>query len=351
MSAPAQPMPAAPAPGQGYSYPISQLPPATPSQHMQPAQPAVPQPGQPGFGGIPAHLAQPQAAAQPSHVPNLGVQPQPGQGVQPTANQPVAAELSMILQGDNLPPQLRGRTVGDVIAQHTMFLNAVRQGGAPQPSQQHVPAQSSMQAAPQAGQQPASNATEFFRDPAAAIRASMAGERQETVNAVLAALAPVLGPVVQSSMQTQSAAAMNTVAGEIGAERFKQLWPHMQQYLASAPQSAWSHPDTWRLAAKAAVGDLVLSGRQLAAQQQPSQAFGTPAAPFAVQQVGPNGQPIPGAASFFTESPSIVQQSGRVQLTAIQQHVFDQMRAADPATWHSPEVYTAWLGGVQPTRR
>lgn len=350
-----QPQPAAPAPGGGFQFPISQLPPVAGAP--QPAQPAVPQPGQPGFNGVPAHLAQPQpqpqpqpqAAAQPAFVPNLGQQP----GQQPAPAQLVQAELGMVLQGDHLPPQLRGRTVGDVIAQHTLMMNALRGQQQQQPAQPVVPSQSSMQPAQQPGQQPAapSNATEFFRDPAGAIRTAMHGERQETVNAVLAALAPVLGPVVQSTMQNQSTAAMNQVANEIGVQRFQQLWPHMQQYIAASPQNTWGSAETWRLAAKAAAGDLVLSGRQLPAQQLPSQQPASPAAPFPVQMVGPHGQPVPGLSSFFTESPATNQPTGRVQLTQLQQQVFQEFQKADPVTWHSPEVYLAWLGGVQPTRR
>lgn len=325
-----------------------------PMQQQQPAQ---------GQNGLPPQMQQPQTQlGQPAQVapsfqqapPDRGWTPPPPlqqqqpqgqpqqqfqqQQQQPSPQlpspqqQPQGVDLNQRVVGQNIPPELQGRTVGEVIA----IANGLRQvhlQSIAQPQQQPVPQQQpAPQQQPQAGQQQQPQAWDW-RNPMPQIQDAASRAVREVFQQEIS---PMLAPVVQNNHIQQAQNARNTVAQQIGVQRFAQLEPLIYQKLQGIDPRALLDPRTWEVAAHAAAGQLALAPQNQQPQTLPPQ-----------NQPGmypANGQqyiqqPIPNLNGFYSEAPN---QGGPgpqpQQLTA------QELWAAN-AMGQSPADYMAWKGG------
>lgn len=345
----------------GYPYSPGYVPPGQAPQQQQQWQPLQPQTQL----GMPSQVAPPTFQQPPiqdgypsSQIPQPPQQqPQyqqvPQQQVpqfQPPAPQfqapPAGVDLNQRVGGPNVPAELQGRTVGELISIH----NGLRQAHLaslqqPQP-QQFQPVPPIQQVPQQQAGVPTVQPNQFdWRNP----RESIANVVSEVLQRDLM---PALAPTLQATNMQQVNTARNQVAQEIGPQLYAQLEPHILRNLQGIDPRALLNAETWRVAARATYGDLMLSqGRN--GQQPQQQQFG-----FPVQQGQPNpqqpgvyyqpqtanGQPMPNLNGFFTEQPNQGGPTGQqgVRLTPFEDYTRRAM-GLDEAT------YIAWKGGVPTT--
>lgn len=314
--------------------------PMPPGMNQSPPPMTVIQQG-PGAGyGVENLPPVPQQQQSGQQIQNAQVQPQPSQPA------PVQISGQTVLDGPDVPVELRGKTMAEVLGLYRGLArlhvgpSQVAQP-APVPQAQHQARPQVQQTQPQ--QQPAHQAmtaSEFFRDPGQAIR--------NAVREVVAAeVQPALAPVQHQALMNSIAAARVHAANQIGVEQFQQLEPVMQELLQGADPQALANPQMWMVAAQTAAGRMALAQRigqeQPQQPQQPPRPNGaTPAGGFPAQFVGPHGQPLPNVSSFFSEQPG----TGGAPVGAAAQLNASQMEAARLMDM-TPEQYLAWSGGVQ----
>ena len=316
--------PGAPPQYYGAGYDPSQMPPAPQQQQFQQQQQQGQQPqyGQPApqQGYVPAAPpAQPGAFGQPQGgQPFQAAPPQPQQQAQPV-------RLDTVLDGPGVPPELRGRRLGDALQIYntlaTDWVKRQAQGG--QQFQQQPQAQQPQQQQQQNPQQQQRNG--FFEDFRGVVREE---------------LGTMLGPVMQQSAQQGIQGARNQAAQQV--QDFQMLEADVLQYVTGLPPQALANPDTWLSAADMARGKMIREGRYNPQAQQPQQQ----------QAQQPMNRSVPAGMSaipqyqFFSEQPTPPQQGqggmGNFGLSN------DELWAAQTMRM-SPESYAAWKGGV--TRR
>lgn len=274
---------------QGYGVPGAQVqqPAYVPPQQLQQFAPQQ-QPGLPPQQFPQGQqFQQPQqfAPQQPPAGPQLGFAPAP----------------NTILDGPNVPPELRGRTWGDAIRLYNGLATDWRQRNA-QPQTPAAQTQQQMQQPsglppqfPQ-GQQP-STPQSFFQNPDERIAQVV---RQQIEQTVMPALQPVIAMTSEQRLLQARAVASQQMPD------FQQLEPDIMSTLASAPPESLGNPQVWIAAARMARGRAIEEGRYRPVQQQ------TTTTTHQVQVPGtPQGWQGPGAATpaaqpyqFFTESPT-----------------------------------------------
>lgn len=313
---------------QWQGYPTSALPPVQQPQQQQVQQPPTPQQqmqAQP-MPGYPAQFA--PAPQNPQWQPGMPVptqhpQPQTQPGQQFVPQQPVPQQQqgmpgidpNTVLQGPAFPPELQGVTLGQAITMYggmrQLILGLQQRAQTQPPAPQQVPQPQAP--APQPGtQQPGQPAPFDWRNPAPGIAAIVGQLLDER-----------LAPVTQQAALQGAATARNSVAQEVGVQRFAQLEPMVMRYLQGATPQDLANPELWRVAIRTAVGEMTLAGPQ---QQQ--------------QQAAPNGRqygsavpfqpgmqnPAPPLQSFFTETPQAGAQAVQgVTLSPQQMWFADQM--------------------------
>lgn len=254
-------------------FDLSQLPPV--QQTQSPTQ----LPGQPQQQFTPQQFA---PAQQPSTQP----QGQPQQAPQ-APQQPNRVQLNrdMVMDGPDVPPELRGRTVGQAMQIYTAlaseWLQRQRPQGQAQPPRQ-APAQPQQAGLnvpagqPSGAAQAQNEASQFWQNPAGYIR-------------------QVVQEVNQPMLQQTQAQAVNQarlVAAQ-GISDFQQLEPAIIQALANVDPQALTDPNIWINAADLARGRMARTGQQAPRQNGAQQPFGP-------------GASVPGfqAHQFFTEAPT-----------------------------------------------
>lgn len=296
-------------------------------------------------GVSPLAVTPPNMPPMPGQVPPLQrQQPVPPQQVQQQAPQPQpnpfqapvqtqGLDLNARLSGPNVPPELQGRSVGELVG----MLNGLRQVhlasavAAPQPVAQPSPAP--QQTPPQQPQQNGQPATFDWRNPR--------GEFQNIVNEGLTKfrqeMAPVLAPVVQQGQLAAAQAARAQIASEI--PNFVQLEPYIYQRLQGMAPDQLGNPEVWRVAARVAIGDVMLAPRNAQNQGVPVQQY------QGAQQVLPGQSPMPnlnGFQGFFSEAPN---QGGPAPQAGGQLNAAQRGMAA--AMGISDADYASWYYGVQ----
>lgn len=322
---------------------------------------------------------------QPGAQPQQGWGQQPGQG-QPQGmpqgqqpGQPGGFQLrdDMLLDGPNVPPELRGRTFGQVKAIYTALANdwltRQRAGQPPvgqsQPQGQGQPQQGQQQGMQQPGQGRGgpqwdwSNPGEAFR--------SVVREELGTM------LQPVLAQTSATGVVQARTVAMQQIPD------FAYLEGTIMQHVANLPPESLANPQVWVNAARLARGELMETGQYRFSGQQQGQpgqpqgqqgqtatnwqgnggappGFGQPRASLG-QYVNGQGNPLgstpqgmgygsPGLTSvpaqqpyqFFSESPTppMFSELGAGGLSPAEMFVAREMGI-------SPEQYIVWRGGVQ----
>lgn len=266
---------------------------------------------------------QQQPGQQPGQQPATQPQ-QPAaspQQVQTSQTPPAAgADLSMRVSGPNIPAELQGRTVGEIIG----IANGLRQVHLQQSMQPQV--QVPAQPAQPPAQAPGAPQPFDWRKPDESI-GRVVDERVN--NIIQTRLAPMLAPVALQGQIQAASMARNVAANEIPG--FAQIEPMVHQKLNGMAPEALANPETWRIAAKMVIGEQAIQRQyQTTGQAQ-------------VLQPGqfPPQNPSPNLNTFFTEQPfqgGAVTQGGG-QLSA------EQMAAAS-AMGMSYADYSAWAGGA-----
>lgn len=284
---------------------------------QQPAAwPGVQPAGQPGLPG--PQQAPPMFAGYPQQVPAQQV---PG-AVPPGVNGQTR------LDGPNVPPELRGRTLSEAMAMYNSMAT-MAQGYGQRPAQQ-APQQAPQQPTLPAQQQPVQQGQgSFWQNPEQRLEQIMEG-----------AIDRRLGPVVQfTHMQAVTGARM---AAQQQVPDFSGLEQEVTALVANANPDVLANPNTWIGAADIVRGRQMREGRYRPGSvppqqaQQVQQAFGAPQ--------GPNSQQLP-VGAFFTESPAAPAPLG-VGGTPVQP---TQQDVAMAQKFKMPiEEWMAWRFGVQP---
>ena len=336
-------MPPAPQPQQ-QTFPQQQ------QQQQQQQQPPVQ-----GYGGQAPNPNQPH----PTVPYGQGQQPQGQQQQQQPQGQPQGGQRSdipdqLILDGAGGPPELRGRTWGQVKQIYGALANdfLLRQNGqrppqgqqpAPQGRQQQQPPVY-VQGQPNGGQPPQDRATSFWENPEATIE-----------RIVDSRLAPVTQRTTAMAIQEARQVA------RAGIPDFDYLEAEMIGIMAGADPNALADPRLWQSTAELARGRLMgrnqYDPRMAQRQQQPN---GQQPMQDPRQTRGPGSfvpAPVAPVGQFFTEAPTPPQggqqygydygQGGQPQITQEEQSYARKMNMTD-------QEYVAWRGGViqtAPARR
>lgn len=334
--------------GQGW-----QMPPA-PQQPQQTFQQPVPSnqqqpPQQPvqGYG-------QPAPQNQQHPTANFG-QPQAPQPVQQQQQQQQRTDIpdNVILDGANVPPELRGRSWGQVKQIYGALASdfLMRQNGnGGQQQQQQQPRQSFQQqqapvyeqGRPNGGQPTRQNGGTFWEDP------------EGTIGRIVdSRLAPVTQRTTAMAIQEAMTVARTSIAD------FDYLEPEIMTIVQGADAAGLTDPRIWQSAAELARGRVMGRGQydpRVAQQRrgQPNQPGGDPNF-----QRGPGAfvpapvSPLP-VGQFFTEAPTPPQypnqQNGSYAGGDIAQRVqalTNEQREYAHKMQMSLEDYVAWQGGVQ----
>lgn len=338
-------MPPAPAP-QGQTFEQA------PQAPQYPAQPA------------PQGYTQPAAPQNQPHPTASYGQPQPGfQPAQQPQNQPPQrADIPdhVILDGAGVPPELRGRSWGQVKQIYGALANdfIMRQGGQPQPapqpqgrqSFQNQPAPVYEQGRANGGQPPqARQGGTFWEDPEGTIGRIVDNR-----------LAPVTQRTTAMAIQEARQVARMSIPD------FDYLEGEIMSIVQGADGQALTDPRLWQSTAELARGRMMGQNRYdpRAAQQsrngqQPNQPGGDPN--FARGPGSYVPAPVSPIGSFFTEAPTPPQYPNQSynggQNGDVQQRVAalsPDQRAYAAKMQMTPEEYVGWMGGVQPvasTRR
>lgn len=316
--------PPAAVPGQQQQQPLTAL--GSPTPQAVNNQPLFPENTSP-LSQMPARQLpwerQPQQQQQPVQQQQQ-FQQQPAQQQQQPAPQqqfqvPQGVDLNARIYGQNIPQELQGRTVGEVVG----MINGLRQVHLSQMQQQPAPQ------APVAQQQPAAPVAQpqafDWKSPDQSIGRIVDDRLQ---NAIDTKLGPMLAPVLLQGQVSQAQNAMQQAAAEI--PNFQNMLPAIFAVLQGVPPNVLANKETWKTAAKVVAGESVLSGQH--PQAQPGM--------YPQQQVQPGQSPLPNLNSFYTEQP--LQGGPIAQGVRLSQ---EQLRAAD-AMGISHADYAAWAVGV-----
>lgn len=308
----------------GYQPPSA---PGQPAAAPLPIQSQMPQRQQPQPQPLrwqpPGPLGAPIEGTPPIYpqVPVQGQQPQPFQ--QQVAAPPAGTDLNARVDGPNVPNELRGKTLAEVMQVYNGMRNVVLQtipGPVPPsaPGIQQPPSVQQPSAIPPGGQLPAWD----WRNPEAGIEAAV--ER-----AIDKRVMPALNPLLVRQGVDGIREARNMIAAEI--PNFPQIEAAVLQKLQGADPIALQNPNMWRITAHSVIGEMALRGQL----SQPA-----PTVPAGAQQVAPGAQPIPNLNGFFSEQPTVGgAPGGTMQLTPQQAWAAQQMGM-------TADDYAAWSGGV-----
>lgn len=306
-------------PGNQVSYGIGNLPPAPQPAGFQGQVPIGPQ----GQYGLPGAYGQPQGFAGPqgpmqyyqqqapmqqapmqqfsregNGVPGPGYVQQPQgwpqqpttqpQMQQPGVTSPQQLNAQTRLDGPNVPPELRGRTIGEVMSLYNSMATMAQGYGRPPQGQQPIgPQQPLLPSQPQqppAGSGGMAAPGSFWQNPEPRFEALMERIIEQR-----------LGPVVQFT-QTQALTGAR-MAAQQQVPDFAQLEAEVQQLVANAQPEALANPNTWIGAADIVRGRQMREGRyQSSAPTMPGQQLSQPSG-------FPSSTQLPPGA-FFTEAPS-----------------------------------------------
>lgn len=284
---------------------------------QQPAGTPAPNPGVVLPGQNPPAAAQPGAETQhpslsfpmppasaPAQVPSVP----PAAAAAPAPSQPgrLALHDNMILDGEGVPPELRGRTWGQAKQVYAALADRYLATTAPatRPAQGTAPVSPAPAARPSAPAAPASgDETDFWSDPRATIRKEVA----ETVGQ---AISQYLQPVIQQSQASAVQQALGVA--KQGISDWDQLEPIAIELMSAVPEQQRADPTSWINAARMARGIAMERGTY---QTRPPQGGGNGngAVPGTRVYAPPGGGPgaaVPAYAappsphSFFTEAPT-----------------------------------------------
>jgi hypothetical protein len=305
-----QPHPTVPY-GQNEPQPQPQMP-----QMPQRPQPQAPQQYQPPQGPPQGYSVNPPPTigGQPMQVP----QQEPGQAQ-------LTVDPNSVLDGPNVPPELRGRRFGQVmqiysaLAQDWLQRSQHQATGGSLPSQTAAPepqGQRVQQQEPQPQMQP--------NRPQPQGQSDWRDEIRGIVREVVA-------PVVQSNQANQIQQARDMA--RMAVPDFGDLEPELMQMLAQAPPETLTNPQVWETAAD------MIRGRKarLGIQTQPGQVSQQPTA---LRPSVPAGQTVIPHHTFFTEGPSAPVLSPASGSLSPQERLYAQKMGM------SDHEYMAWRGGV-----
>lgn len=301
--------------------------PVTIEQSRQ-VQAPIQQPQQPAWQMPPMPQQQQQTFEQQPQQQPQQQQPQYTQQNPPPNNQPVQRVNipdHVILDGDGVPPHLRGRTWGQVKQIHTALEQDFVQ-------RQQRPAAQQQQSVPQQRQQTGGRpqpqtegATDFWADPVGAIRSIVTEQ-------VGQAIAPVTQRTTAMAIQEAQSIARQ------GIPDFQHLEAEVIQSISGLAPEALADPRTWQNAADLARGRMMSRGQYQPQQQQQQPQIHQPQ-----QQRGPGvfvPAPVNPIGAFFTEPSTPPGQQGSVStLTNDEQYYAQKMGMTN-------EEYAAWRGGV-----
>jgi hypothetical protein len=325
-------MPPVPAPVQG-TFDQSQQPQGQP-QFQQPQQ----QPQQPQFQPHPtAQFGQQPPQQQPQQQPQGYPQNAPAQRV--------SIPDHVIMDGESVPPELRGRSWGQVKQIYGALANdfLMRQPNRQQPQQQpqgrdQVYVQGEPNGGvPQRGGRPqgppqGAAASGFWADPEGTIQRIVEG---------------YVAPITQRTTAMAIQEARQIAAA--GIPDFHQLEGEIMQSLAGADPTSLTDPRMWQNIADLARGRLMSRGqydpRQVQQPQgQPQQNGGYPVP----GQRGPGSfvpAPVNPVGQFFTEAPTPPQYDGQ-QGGGMNNYISAEEHEYAQKMQMSDEQYVAWRGGV-----
>lgn len=305
--------------------PRSTQAPLPPPQGSQWQMPPAPQQQQQTFPQqqAPAQWLQQQQPQQPQQQ---YTQQNPPPGNQPV--QRVAIPDNVVLDGENVPAHLRGRTWGQIKQIHTALEQDFVSRQQPRlPQQQQAPQQIPQ---PRGGRPNGipEEAQDFWSNPIEAIGRVV----DERVNRAIA-------PVTQRTTAMAIQEAQNVARA--GIADYQILEAEVIQTLNGVPPEALADPRTWQNAADLARGRLMSRGQYQAPQPQPNGQQQFQANPQ--YQRGPGAfvpAPVSPVGQFFTEQPTPPSQDS--QLNTITQ---DEAYYAQKMNM-TPQEYVAWRGGV-----
>lgn len=325
------------------SPPVPPSWPARPGGYSPDAVPPAPQPVQ----------QQPQQPQQQQQQAQYQTQPQPngGYGQQPASyNQqpsqppqapqvPVRVELNEnhILDGPGVPPELRGRTVGQAMRIYgTLADSYLRRQPVQQPNQaqqppQNQPAPQPPRQVPNQVQQPRNGSGQYQSNPGW----DQPNEPQQPD------IRQVIREELQPYAQNASVAAMESARRQI--PDFNELEADILQQLDGMPQQVLVNPQAWIRAADLARGAKMRT--RFNGAQQPGGNSGGYGAPQHNGVSPANGMSVPANSyglqphQFFSESPTPPVFGQEYGLSASEQ-------AAAAAFGMAPDEYRAWKGGV-----
>lgn len=327
-----------------------------PTQLGQPAQQALPS-GMMGAESVsPLSLVPPNVAGQQPRQPQQQPSPQhqlgqPYQYVQPGSQNQQVDPLAQPIYDPRLPAELQGKSFVE-LARMNQGLRSLHLQQATAPAQPSTPTQQPAQPIVQstATQAPGQPTPFNWAKPDESIGKIV----EDKIGAMETRLAQALQPLQQQGVMQQAQIARNQVALEV--PNFQALEPHIFRRLEGIPPADLANPETWRVAARVAIGDLAIAAHQAQGRQQvqpqqvqPQQTPQNPGVPqyqgvFPAQQVPNGGQPMPninGFQNFFSETPNQggPGPQGGAQLSQAQ-------RNAAAAMGMSEADYSAWTVGV-----
>lgn len=285
----------APQQSQQLSYAPQQMQQANPAQSLPQGIPQTPQPQQ-QHPTIPLN-PQPQPQGQMQGWQGMPPQPPANQAPQqpqsPQFQTPQGQRFEVpdnaILDGPNVPPELRGRSWGQVRQLYSALSTQFLAGRQQQQNQQQPESQPQQQAPqqPQGGRPAGPQQGGFWSDP----EATIARVVDQRINSALA-------PIQQQTAQQQAEQAMRVAAS--GISDWQTLWPEIIQVVSesNADPRALGNPAVWSNAADLARGRLAGRGQyQTGVVQAPAQVQRGPGSWVPAQMAPPMG-------GMFTEAPT-----------------------------------------------
>ena len=281
-------------------------PPAAPAAPATP--PSAPPPAVTNVVTEPAHvLSSADAHRMATPVP-------PGQPpATPPAAPPVAPPAGVSLPMHDMPPELRGKSSGEIMQIYSALRNHYLQSsrGTPQAQPPATP--------PATPPTPEGADTTFWQDPQAAL-----AKMEERLTAKFAEM---MAPTVDSNLDQRVHQTFNAIESQHPGIR--EMLPEMQGYLQDLSKEQLLSPEVWSRAYRLVLGDRAMRGA-------PAPTPPAPAAPVATPT--PQSWAAPWTPSFV-EGPTSPRPAVPTTLTPAELHVAQQMNM-------TPEMYTAWRGGV-----
>jgi hypothetical protein len=294
--------------------------------------------------------------SQPGTAP---YQPQPQQQqqqqqpYQPQQDQPGGQfDPNVIVDGPNVPPELRGRRMGQVMQIYTALAddwmrrnqhNASGGSIAPQPQRQQEPQGQPAYVHPTQNQQQAPQA-----QPQRPVQQQPQPQRQQEPDwrqEIRQIVSEVVAPVTQSNQASQVAQAREMA--RMAVPDFGDLEAEVMQMLSGVDPSGLTNPQVWEGAADMVRGRKIRAG-QYSPQQNPNgNQFGQQVQNGMTGYQHPGARPaVPATQSqipqyqFFTEGPSAPQLQGPSGMLTPQERSYAQKMGM------TDQDYIAWRGGV-----